>query len=99
VSEQARPIVIFDTSAINKLADDREPEVLTVGIRAAFFVRLTSTNVEEIIATRNATRRKDLLNCIRSLVTAGDCINPYHWIIEQLVRNFGIRPVNPSFTF
>jgi hypothetical protein len=87
-----KPVLSFDTSAINKLADDLESEVLKVGLRAAFFVRFTSTNVEEIIATCDSTRRKDLLNCIRSLLTAGDCINPYHWIIEQLVRNFERDP-------
>jgi hypothetical protein len=58
----------------------------------AFFVRLTFTNIEEIIATTEATLRRNLLAYVRSVLTAGECIDRYNSIIEQLIRNFESDP-------
>lgn len=83
-----KPALIFDTSAINKLVDDSECNVITLGLRAAFFIRLTEANVAEIVATSGTVRRKVLLDYIRSALGTGECIKPHLEIVDQLVRSF-----------
>jgi hypothetical protein len=82
------PVVIFDTSALNELADDRDSAFLTAGLTAGFAVRLTGTNVEEIAATSSADRRQRLLGICRRLLSAGDCILPHHLLVEKLIADF-----------
>ena len=77
--------IIFDTSALNKLAEDRESEALLAGLKSAFTLRLTETNIGEIAATPDANKRLGLLDLCRQLLSAGDCIQPYQRIIEQLI--------------
>ena len=47
----SKPVLIFDTSGLNQLADDVEFYVLQLGIWFGFFVRITETNTAEIVAT------------------------------------------------
>jgi len=88
--EMVKPTVIFDTSALNKLADDSESTSLLVGLRAGFTIRLTGTNVEEIAATSCAQRRQNLLNYCKRLLSEGDCIciGPHPLVLEALVKSF-----------
>ncbi|MGA3328872.1 MAG: hypothetical protein ABSF45_30850 [Terriglobia bacterium] len=58
----ARPRLTFDTSAINKLADDGHLRALVGGLGSGFFVRLTFTNVEEVVASTTGERRRKLLD-------------------------------------
>lgn len=84
-----RPILIPDTSAINRLADDPDSEALICGLKAGYFVRFPFTAVSEIIATTSGSRRKQLLRvCRRLLVVAGDCIEPHHEILRIMVARF-----------
>jgi hypothetical protein len=53
---------------------------------------LTETNLAEIGATQNPERRAKLLNVCQRLVGAGECIGPYHWIVEEQVRTHATRP-------
>lgn len=87
-----RPTVIFDTSAINKLADDREFAVLFAGIKSAFYVRVTEMSISEIVANKDATKRTRLLAVLRTLVTHGECIHPFHLIIQEISRRFEGNP-------
>jgi hypothetical protein len=80
--------VIFDTSVINRLADDvRFSDVLIAGLTSAYHVRLTATNVEEVIATEAPDRRKLLLDVCKGLLQGdeSEVIQPFHWIIERLI--------------
>jgi hypothetical protein len=96
-----RPILIFDTSAVNRLADDSESEALVAGLKSGYFVRFPFTVVSEIIATTSGERRKQLLRVARTLLlSAGDCIEPHHEMLRIMVERFekslplGIEYVN-----
>src|SRR5437016_510393 len=89
-----RPVIIFDTSAVNKLAADQEFQVLFGGIKAAYFVRISETNVAEVVATTDPAERKRLLEKFRVLTTEGECILPYNLIIDQGVTHFHNNPAS-----
>src|SRR5579863_1448996 len=89
-----RPVLIFDTSAINKLADDPHSSSLGAGIRSAFFTRFTETNISEIVATANESRRDHLLNSVQSLMSHAHCVHPYQWIIDQQAAMFDKSPLH-----
>jgi hypothetical protein len=78
----------FDTSAINALADDLVSADLTARIQASFVVRLTGTDIEEVIATPDSGRRGKVLDACQALLSGGECIQPFHIILERLVRDF-----------
>jgi hypothetical protein len=90
----SRPILIFDTSGINRLADDSESKILAAGLQSSFFVRVTESSLSEILATPDPTRRKHLLDCLKRLCSGGECIVPYQWVIERLIRHFTNRPTS-----
>jgi len=87
-----RPVIIFDTSGINNLLSDSEAKILTIGVRSGYFVRQTETNLGEIISTGDPDQRHRLLEGARSLLTAGDCIDPYHLILERLIESYDTDP-------
>ncbi len=57
-----------------------------------FRVRLTSSNLEEIFATPTAARRQQLTSVCRELLSAGECILPFHEIIVALSTKFRTHP-------
>jgi hypothetical protein len=87
-----------DCSAINRLTEDKESDVLTAAIKTAYYVRLTATNFDEVIATpkkklltigKKKIRKRDaLLDTCGKLLSSGECIFPYHWISDILVRDY-----------
>lgn len=83
-----RKIISFDTSAINRLADDPDSDALVAGLRAGYFIRFPFTAVSEIIATSSGERREQLLNVCRRLLAVGDCIEPHHEILKIMVTRF-----------
>lgn len=83
-----KPVLIFDTSAINGLADDRDSAALMAGIQTAFMVRLTAQSVAEIIATTDAGRRDRLLSVCQALLRSGECIQHFNEIIKHLLCLF-----------
>lgn len=86
-----RPIVIPDTTVINKLAEDKEMAFpLIAGLKSSYLVRLSATNIDEIIATSDAGKRARLLDICRDLLTAdnAEIIRPFHDIIEKLIIAF-----------
>jgi hypothetical protein len=84
----ARPILTFDTSAINKLADDSDSRALIGGLGSGFFVRLTFTNVEEVVASTSGQRRGKLLDVCGQLLSSGDCIDPPDELLKKLIARF-----------
>lgn len=44
-----KPILTFDTSAVNRLADDPAREALIDGLVSGFFPRLTFTSIDEVV--------------------------------------------------
>ena len=83
-----RKIISFDTSGVNRLADDPDSDALIAGFTVGYFIRLPFTVVSEIIATSSGERRKRLLTVCRKLFAAGDCIEPHHEILKIMVRRF-----------
>jgi hypothetical protein len=86
-----RTSLIFDTSGLNRLADDQNSTAILECIGLGFRVRVTETNVAEVGANK-PERRRQLLNVCRRLQVSGECIGPYHWIIEQMVKLHSTHP-------
>lgn len=85
-SAQGKPVLIFDTSAINRLADDDNREPLEAGIKAGFWFRLNGDTVGEVVATTNTARRKLLLNLCKRILSAGDCLLPHDELLKELIK-------------
>lgn len=86
-----KPILTFDTSSIggtNCLADEPDLGALMAGFTSGFHTRFTFTSVSEIIATTCGERRRKQLDICRRLLSSGDCIEPQHEIIRQIVERF-----------
>ena len=88
----SRNKLIFDTSGLNALSDDKDCMAITKCLGIGFRVRLTETNLAEIGATQDPQRRAKLLSICQRLVGAGECIGPYHWIVEQQIKLHAARP-------
>jgi hypothetical protein len=88
----------FDCSAINRLTEDKDSAVLIAAIKTAYYVRLTATNFDEVIATpkkklmtvsnKKISKREALLDTCGRLLSAGECIFPHHWISDILVADY-----------
>ena len=78
---------MFDTSAVNRLADDPHSSALIAGLRSGFFIRVTTTSFEEIIATPSPKRRADLMDWFRRL-SSGDNILPFNSLLEEHLAAF-----------
>ena len=89
---QRRSRIIFDTSGLNALADDPESQLIAKGLSVGFQVRVSETNICEVVATSKAERRLRLLDLCRHLIHAGEGINPYHEILQQLSRAHAANP-------
>jgi hypothetical protein len=87
-----KPIIIFDTSGINHLADEEDFNALAAGLRAGYHTRLTGSNIEEIAATTAAEDRGKLLDTCQLLLASGDCIDPFNWLVEKHVKAFDQHP-------
>jgi hypothetical protein len=74
----SEPILIFDTSGINRLTDDPDSPALIAGLRLGFHIRLSFTSVSEIIATTDGERRRVLLTICKKLQSSGDSLDPIH---------------------
>jgi hypothetical protein len=83
---QTKPPLIFDNSAVNRLADDPERGLLEAGIGAGFWFRLTGDTFGEVVATTDAARRKFLVDLCKHLVTTGDCLLPHDELLENVIK-------------
>jgi hypothetical protein len=87
-----KPNIIFDTSALNALADDPEQRALVRGLNIGVRLRLSETNISEIVATGDPESRIRLLDLCKRLVHVGEAIKPYHWILEEMCREHAANP-------
>src|SRR5258708_3279600 len=84
--------LIFDTSALNALADEPESTAILRSIGIGFVTRLTETSLSEIAATPDLDRREQLIAVARHLVHAGEGIRPYNWIVAELTKRHAANP-------
>lgn len=89
-----RPAVIFDTSALNGLADEPDATAIATRLGKLAYLRMTETNLAEIVATDDLCKRARLVEMCQRLIGAGECVGPYHWIIEKQVVRHASRPTN-----
>ncbi|MFP5237797.1 MAG: hypothetical protein ACLGSD_18025 [Acidobacteriota bacterium] len=83
-----RPVVIFDTSAVNAIYDDLDRDKKTDQLLNIYFPRLTFAVLDEILATPDAYRRAQLFDLTLKLQNAGDCILPFHHLFINHVKAF-----------
>jgi hypothetical protein len=82
------PILTFDTSAVNWLADDPDSDALIAALRSGFHVRLAFTTIAEVAASKDTARRRQLLRVCNLLLLSGDCIDPVYEVLRKLVARF-----------
>ncbi|HUA97672.1 MAG TPA: hypothetical protein VMA34_05045 [Terracidiphilus sp.] len=83
-----RPIVIFDTSAVNAIYDDLDRDKKIHQLSNIYLPRLTFAVVDEVLATPDDYRRTQLFEVTLKLQNAGDCILPFHYLFMNHVRAF-----------
>ena len=81
-------IIVFDTSGINALKNDREREILMAGVRNGYYARLTFYNVHEVAATPGMSDRSKLLDVCRDLLRNGECLHNPQAIICALINDY-----------
>jgi hypothetical protein len=81
------PIITFDTSAHNRLLEDRDrSEPLMAAVRASMFFRFAGLSVEELISTPDPVKRAELFTCCARLQQGpADCLYPQNELIRLLV--------------
>jgi len=80
--------LIFDTSAINKIAADVDRDAIIKALGLLYRIGITETAISEIIATEDQTLRKALLDVVKRLLAHGNCIMPFNWIIEEHAKAY-----------
>lgn len=80
--------LIFDTSALNKLAADVDWAAIIKAWELLYHIGITETAISEIIATEDETHRKALLDVVKRLLAHGNCIMPFNWIIEEQTKAY-----------
>ena len=90
------PIVTFDTSAHNRLADDlRFSDLIVDQMRAqSLWFRFTGLAIGELVATTDPARRDKLLDSCRKIQGAGpsECLLLSHSMIQEMVASFSSDP-------
>lgn len=90
-----RPVVIFDTSAVNAIYDDSDRENRMSQLLNIYFPRLTFAVLDEVLATSNTEgnrlldyRRTQLFEVTLRMQNAGDCLLPFHYLLINHARAF-----------
>ncbi len=83
-----RPVIIFDTSAVNWLLQEPDLPAILAGLRSGFFVRVMTNTFLEIAATSSAEQRGALASLGTTLCSMGECILPFNWLLEAHIKNF-----------
>jgi hypothetical protein len=87
-----KPILVFDTSVINQLAAEKDFPALAAGLTTAYSIRLTGSNVSEVVATTQSAKRQRLLDTCQRFLASGDCVDPFNWIVEKHIKAFDQNP-------
>lgn len=80
--------LIFDTSAINALADDPDSAAIAASLGSAYRVGITETVMSEVIADPDVQRRTGRFELMKRLLSAGNCLMPFNWIIEEQAKSY-----------
>ena len=71
------PIVVFDTSAVNRLSKEQNWKGLVTVLRHGFYTRVLATNFEEVAATVRSDERRELLLAVsKALLPAASASCP-----------------------
>jgi hypothetical protein len=93
------PIVTFDTSAHNRLADDVLAEPIQRRIRSDMLFRFAGISIEELYATKDPVRRATLLNsCKRLQEGESDCVYPQDQVLKLLIEAHAKGPDHFDWT-
>src|SRR5579872_5030876 len=93
-----KPILTFDTSAINRLSNETDFNALAAGITTAYSTRLTASNISELVSTTASEKRDQLLNTCQRLLASGEGVDPFNWIIEKHTKAFEQNPTQYNWT-
>ncbi len=88
-----KAILVFDTSVINQLSAEKDFSALAAGLTTAYHVRLTGSNISELVATTKPQKRGRFLDTCQRLLVSGECIDPFNWIIEKHIKAFEGDPI------
>ena len=91
ISDIRKPVILFDTSGINYLYDDVQRERRLDLLRGICYPRVTFTALDEVAATPEAYRRKQLVEMILRLQNAGDCVLPFHVLLTNHVKAYSVE--------
>jgi len=87
-----KPFLALDTSALNRLVKDADPEPIIAAILSGYSVNLPEMSFEEILATPDSGLRMRLVTLCRRLLGVGICTMPAHWVIDAHVKSFHANP-------
>jgi hypothetical protein len=90
-----RPVLIFDTSVYNRMLRDGVPsDDIMAALRAAYFVRIPGLSIEEVCATRDASKRNAIMEWVnKSQAGPGDYLLPQNEILRLLIAAYERRPL------
>jgi hypothetical protein len=83
-----KPVVIYDTSAINALYDDVYCDARLTTLRCAYHPRLVFSVLDELVATQDAYKNKRLYDMALSLQSAGDPMLPFNYLLIAHMREY-----------
>lgn len=84
----SRPVIIFDTSGVNRLLSEKDLPAILSGLRCGFFVRVMANTFGEIAATRSPDQRAPLVSLATQLCSMGECVLPVNWLLEAHIKTF-----------
>ncbi|PYP82156.1 MAG: hypothetical protein DMG65_26985 [Candidatus Angelobacter sp. Gp1-AA117] len=88
-----KPIIVFDTSGLNRLAKDADSQPLVAGLRAGYRVCLTAMSVDELLATPKVEDRTKFFDYCRRISPDGIiCLASAGLIIQKMVATFSRNP-------
>ncbi len=89
-----RPVVMFDTSAHNRLLKDGlESEAIYAALKTGYHVRLAGISIEELMAaTKEHIRTPLLLSAARLLHGQSDCLHAHNEVLRLLIAAHDADP-------
>jgi len=87
-----KPRLAMDTSALNWLVREADPEPMIAAILSGYDVRIPEMTCGEAIATTKPEVRVKLIDICRRLVASGSCITAAHWLLDRHVKRFHDDP-------
>jgi hypothetical protein len=88
-----KPIIVFDTSGLNRLAKDADSQPLVAGLRAGYRVCLTAMSIDELLATPEVEDRTKFFDYCRRISPDGIvCLASAGLIIQKMVATFSGNP-------